>query len=168
MDFAGLFPAWQQWLSPYGRLCRKSYFASIVVYIVFALVIILPVTLVSLNSSWHARSSSGADLVIWLGESLADLALYYCIYCLQAKRLHDLGLPAVIALVFVIGLPVALLAGFLAHFGSAPDWLDALEIGVNEVTRDANIGVGAYLLLAPGERGDNRYGADPLATYPNG
>ncbi len=168
MNFAGLFPAWQQWLSPYGRLCRKSYFASIVVYIVLAVAIMLPLTLTMFKSSWPVPPPSQGDVLTWVGGGLVTLALNYCIFCLHAKRLHDLGLPAVIALVFVIGTPVALVAGFMGHFGNAPEWLDALESGLKEVTRDANIGVGTYLLLAPGERGSNRYGEDPLYTPSDG
>lgn len=168
MNFAVLFPAWQQWLSPYGRLCRKSYFASLVVYFALTFFFLLPIGLALRDWSFSTRHGSGSNVAMWLVSGLVMLALAYCIFCLHAKRLHDLGLPAAIALVFIIGMPVGLVAGIVSQVGAAPEWLDILEKGLNELARDANIGFGAYLLLAPGERGDNRYGEDPLYTPSDG
>ncbi len=86
------------------------------------------------------------------------LPVFYGAFCIQAKRLHDIGLPATLA---VIGLSdIVLTAGMeiAPHVTTVPA---ALATNAPMIAEDISWGVLAFhllLLLVPGKRGANRYG----------
>lgn len=77
--------------------------------------------------------------------SIAVLQIFSAVvsYKLDVRRLKDLGKGKMLAV-------IALVAGILG----STIWPLSL----------INVGVGLYLLCAPGNKGDNMYGADPLGN----
>jgi len=154
-----ILPPLGVWFSAHGRLCRKQYFFSAVVLMLPGLAAMTPLLLIY-HGVINATSEAGLAVLLL---SLGFLTFWgYATFCLHAKRLHDLGLPAVIATVFIVAIPFELITVVLLYFHLADSWLTVVATGVGAVTRDANVGAGAYLMLAPGEKHDNQYGADPL------
>ncbi len=154
MKFLSYLPPLKVRLSPQGRLNRLQYFASWIVLSVAAL--IAAMTLYQLF-----QPGDGVSSLAIVGFVIAVVPLSFIVFFLHAKRLHDLGLPAVIGLAVVAG-PIAVsVLSLLDMIHAIPDWLLTIRDVSKELGRDIGIGFGSYLLLAPGQPGDNRYGPAP-------
>jgi uncharacterized membrane protein YhaH (DUF805 family) len=91
------------------------------------------------------------------GYLLALLPVFYGHFCIRAKRLHDLGLPAVLALIGLVDI-IGML-GFAVH--QAAPFLPASlsdEKNVTNVLTCVSLVFTLLLLFIPGQRGANRYG----------
>ena len=80
------------------------------------------------------------------------LPSFYGTFCIGAKRLHDVGLPAILA---PIGLVYALVTLVLTDDipGAA---------AINGILFWVWVGFGAAMLFVPGQRGPNRYGENSI------
>jgi uncharacterized membrane protein YhaH (DUF805 family) len=146
----------KQMVMPDGRLSRTQYLLHLAIY--SALVLVLVVLLWSFFDIYDLdqRQRQLRALGIGLIFALPWLLLLY----LSMKRAHDLGMPAIVVTPMFISVPFRIAGMF---FSELPGTLERLIDITDEITKTANIGMGFYFLLAPGEKGDNRYGPDPLS-----
>ncbi len=100
--------------------------------------------------------------VTWLAMVLTVL-LYYAMFCLMAKRLHDLSLTAWIALVLFAGI-TPILISFLGRDSIDPeDNLAGLLYMTSALGNLLALILGVILTVWPGQAGDNIYGPSPNA-----
>ncbi len=158
MDKPPLLLPLSQLLSASGRINRLQYLAQWGLYVAILLPIALIIYLV-LDSLSYTHS-----VALLVGTGGLTYLLTYLFVCLHAKRLHDLGMPAIISAVLVVAAPLAYISALISHFTEVPEAWRVFADTVTEISKDANIGMGAYLLMAPGQPGANKYGADPLAV----
>jgi uncharacterized membrane protein YhaH (DUF805 family) len=150
MDFMSLL------LSPSGRIGREDFWIGFLILCALSVVLLM---------------------IPFLGH-VALLATTYCWICLYIKRLHDLGRPAgLIAipyLIWIVPIVVAAVMGGIAVFNGLLSGDDAgtsfsVLAGLGGFLVASGIaflvGVGFLLWMgiAPGEPGENRYGAPPHA-----
>jgi uncharacterized membrane protein YhaH (DUF805 family) len=145
----------KQMVVPNGRLSRTQYLLHITIsgVLMVALLIAVMIFYIPLDLTGIPRPLRISAITL----AIVPLALFTLF--LTIKRAHDLGMPAVVVT------PMFISAPFLVARAAFPDAPEALESAVNvttEIVRTANIGMGFYFLLAPGEKGGNRYGPDPL------
>lgn len=86
--------------------------------------------------------------------AIVFLPSLYGTFCIGAKRLHDIGLPAVLA---PIGLLYAL--GSLVLTDDIPG-----AVAINNILFWVWVAFGAAMLFVPGQRGPNRYGDNSTGT----
>ena len=94
---------------------------------------------------------------IILAAVLLAIFLVYALFCVTARRLHDLGLPAVCVLIMFIGS----LSDAVVSFADPYFPLDGPVADL--VTNAGYVLAPVFVLLLciwPGKRGDNRYGPD--------
>lgn len=80
----------------------------------------------------------------------------------QIKRAHDLGMPAIVVTPMFVSFPFLFIT---AVFPASHDALEMWTFTASGIVKYANIGMGTYFLLAPGEKGRNTYGPDPLDIH---
>jgi spermidine/putrescine transport system permease protein len=99
---------------------------------------------------WAATSNSGVVVALLLVLAFLDAVLVTPLSALGVRRLHDVGLPGVLVVVWLAVLAIALLAGALHYLGNPSSALDAAG--------GALLVVWAVLMLLPGRRTPNRFG----------
>ena len=141
---------------PKGRIDRLTYWMygvmlMIAVYVgAFAIVAISE----TLKLTLHAIPPA----FVALAPMVMVIPLFYGQFCIRAKRLHDLGLPAIVGLLgFADTIGQAL---YLSE--AALHWLPA-EMITNQDTINLDLTAFTWifhllLLFIPGQRGPNRYG----------
>ena len=138
----------EMFLSSSGRLNRLRYFQrwlclTIVEGVIWAAIYFSTV------DPWGEVSTTGLVLI-----ELLTLAFLFPHYCLDVRRLHDLGQDSTFAWFFVA---VNVLCVFGDITGKFEDMLIFLI-----VASIACFLVLLYIFFTPGTRGRNRYGEDPL------
>ncbi len=89
------------------------------------------------------------------------LAYLYFAFCQYAKRLHDIGAPAAVALA-VIAVPLLFeIVMISTHMFAYPAAVMRGLDGASSAFRGLPALVGLAMLFVPGNKGPNRYGADP-------
>ena len=146
----------KQMVLPEGRLSRTQYLLHMTIsgVLFMALFIAFLIFYIPLDIAGIPRALRIGVITL----AMAPLGIFTLF--LTVKRAHDLGMPAVVVTPMFISVP------FLVARAAFPEAPEALESAVNittDIVRTANIGMGFYFLLAPGEKGWNRYGPDPLA-----
>jgi uncharacterized membrane protein YhaH (DUF805 family) len=148
-------------LNPYGRITRLQYVVHLALYTAILLPLAGVLIVVGIGGFFEAH-----PIVVLCNVATIGLAGSFLMFCLHAKRLHDVGLPAVIGLVMLTGGPAVL--GVFAVRLLNMQFIDSafpfitLASGVFGIFSNASIGIGGYLMMAPGQKGDNPYGLDPL------
>jgi|GEM_PF-1281798 len=125
-------------LSFYGRINRKKYIIFSILAFVL-LIISIFILVFSIEKNWVIFAILGGTLCI------ASIIFYYS---LMARRLHDFGQSAWWSLAIFI--------------------LNLLMPKGNEVTDLIGIAIFIALSAIPGNKGENKYGLDPLAIVNNG
>lgn len=124
-----------------GRLGRLSYLGySLLATLAAALLIVLGFGIISMNNPAGALGL----VPIFLGV----MGLFWSHLALTVKRLHDIGLSG-LHMVWIWG--IDLLPGI---FSAQPSLAMVLNV--------LSILVGLWVLLTPGEKRDNLYGAQPI------
>lgn len=146
----------KQMVVPDGRLSRTQYLLHMTIsgVLFMALFIAVLIFYIPLDLTGIPRALRIGAITL----AIAPLGIFTLF--LTVKRAHDLGMPAVVVTPMFISVP------FLVARAAFPEAPEALERAVNittDIVRTANIGMGFYFLLAPGEKGLNRYGPAPLA-----
>ena len=132
-----------------GRLNRLRYFKRSLVLALINMVAIILCGVVFL-AEWEETNDT-FEIV----TSIIALLFVYPDYCLNVRRLQDIDGDMRIAYgMAAVSVFFALFSDFASESVSVAQGLLALVY----------IGIGFYLLLAPGTKGDNRYGADPLGN----
>lgn len=141
--------------TPKGRIDRMTYFIYGVILVIMAVVIrgVLFGVAAGLGDAVEPYVSDYPDLI----GAILVLPLLYGQFCIFAKRLHDLNLPAVLALLLFSDLIFEIAVGFLPDPAPPNVTLETLAaVG-------GGLGIATYvghllLLFVPGQRGPNRYG----------
>ena len=142
-----------------GRINRLQYIAYFAIWLVTCLAILLATNVIL----WASRTFG----MEWLTIGLTVL-FGYGLFCLQAKRLHDMNGPAIVA-AFPIGsnivmtiVTVVMISGghFPMQFGMP---LNALSV----VSQSASGLLSLVLFLGSGTTGPNTYGANPSQPAPS-
>ena len=155
MQKAGFWLPLPQYFTATGRISRLQFLVHVL--IAFAAFRVLSVIAVMIG---QAVAPARGHLVAAAVTTLLAAYLYFCLY---AKRLHDLNGPAVIAALVLSEPAISALMnlGFsLAEYH--PQGIVGLMILMRRIWGIVFVVVVLILLLVPGNRGDNRYGADPL------
>ena len=145
--------------SPDGRINRLQYLAFAAICLVVSGVVLAVLTLLML-----ALRMAGIQWLNLIGLA----AVSYLIFCLDAKRLHDLNWPAAVAAV-PVAVPFlrALLTVMSMGSGAIPSALGQSSDLLTTLARAASIGLSLVLVLGRGRTGPNRYGADPSRPAPS-
>jgi uncharacterized membrane protein YhaH (DUF805 family) len=141
---------------PKGRIDRLTYliYAFILGMMQFVLMFAVAAVLVSISGqipeTWKPYPH--------VARRITSLPVLYGVFCIQAKRLHDLGLPAIFGVLAITDILFA--AGFdIARHINAVQAVVAPHL--NDITEGVAWGVlifDALLLFTPGKKGANRYG----------
>ena len=141
----------EMFLSASGRLNRLRYFQR---WLCLTIVegVIWTAIYFSTVDPWGEVSTTGLLLI-----TLSTLIFMFPRYCLDVRRLQDLGQDATFAWFFVA---VNVLCVFGDITGKIEDMLTFLIIA-----SIAYFLLWLYVLLTPGTRGRNRFGEDPLEGW---
>lgn len=140
---------------PKGRIDRLTFFfyGAIlrIITIIIGAAVLVPLTLIE---NVPQIVIDNADLVRWG----ILLPLLYGQFCVCAKRLHDLGLPAILGLLYFAD-HIALLALTLGMtFASLTPEQEALGGTIVASSWLVTLGTWVLLQFVPGKRGPNKYG----------
>jgi uncharacterized membrane protein YhaH (DUF805 family) len=130
-------------LSPKGRVGRSPYFS-------FIAIVTMLVTVVSFGAGF-----AGASTTMLVAVIAVFLLLLWPVYCVTARRLHDINLPGEWALVVV--LPEVLTVVAIA---ASPSWL----FYPHTVSLFIRFVIVFALIVMPGAKAENRYGPIPEAA----
>ncbi len=148
-------------LSPRGRIGRVTYLLDVILFNVLFIGVDIGAAY-----SYQALDPDFVDRFGWLYAVVAVVAvlLIYILFCIHAKRLHDLGLTGFICLImFVPPLLKTALNVDLLYTAVPAEVLRGLNI-VADITVLLSFLLQIALLVVPGQRGDNAYGANPKAA----
>jgi uncharacterized membrane protein YhaH (DUF805 family) len=132
-------------LSFKGRISRQEFWLGYVGAVLVILLVSRPLADVILHQlrpsgrAWYREEIALAQVLAWW---LASILVLWPILAIYAKRLHDLDLSAW----WLLALPVVTLVGWMVGIWNLSTWLGVIVLG-----------------FVPGMRGDNRFGADPIA-----
>lgn len=150
-------------IDPRGRLQRRWFLYDLILPNIAAIILIVILRVIDLPLTDVAIGGI-AIVLLWSANVAAPIS-----------RLHDLGVPAIVHFI-VVG--VVFLLGTVGPIGSfdelslrVADWTNVLQGGDSQVPEvGGNSGRIAGLIafvqilvlaLAPGQKGDNRFGPDP-------
>jgi uncharacterized membrane protein YhaH (DUF805 family) len=149
-----------QWLSAHGRISRLQYFVYGLImaatFFAFALVLALN-GFMNMDEDGHITSLND----FWT-YGLLQFCLFYILFCLASKRLHDLNWPAWLAVLLIFDIPVDLAADLARMYLTLPEMFETIVKGVDLLAKLATLGLGISLTFRPGDKGQNKYGPDPL------
>ena len=135
----------QKFLTTEGHIGRVTYFERSILLVVLTFIVMF-ITL------FFGEIANIAPAKVDIVLNIITLLLLVPNFCLDVKRLHDLGKDSTLAKIFL----------GISLFAIAYNWVfPALtEITpLNVVTSIASLGFTFYLLFARGEDNDNQYGA---------
>ena len=156
-----LFLPFRELLSPKGRIARLTYFVNVAIFNVLFTALVAGTTLAAGLFDDDARAAFG-----WLlaPAALVAIVLVYALFCIHAKRLHDLGVTGFVCLLMFV-YPV--LKACLALNGSLVDlpidvvrWVDIFA----KTTLGLSFLLQIVLLVVPGRDDHNPYGGNPRAA----
>ncbi len=146
-----------------GRISRLQYFVYGLIWLVIFSLAIGGLGFAQYASA-DAHLDTGLSGILALGA--VQLVLMYFVFCLGGKRAHDLGWSALICLLFLIDIPVDIAAEAARQYVTLPPAIELIVKGVDLLANIASMGLGLALTFAPGMRGQNKYGPDPLRPPP--
>ena len=148
-------------MSPKGRIGRITYLLDLILFNVLFFG-------VDFGAAWSAQSLDPEflDSFGWLYAVVAAVALLliYILFCIHAKRLHDLGLTGFICLILFVA---PLLTLVLSLDGSYLDLPVPVVRGLDLLAKAAYVLsflLQIALLVLPGRSSQNSYGASPKAA----
>lgn len=148
-------------VSPKGRIGRVTYLVNWLIYNLLFYALVLGATFAAGLFDEETAETWG-----WLlaPAAVIALALVYVLFCIHAKRLHDLGLTGFLCLLMFAS---PLLNAVLMLNGEAVlipvdlvRWLDIFA----KTTLGLSLVLQVVLLVWPGRHGDNGYGGNPKAA----
>lgn len=146
---------------PKGRIDRLTYFIYGAILGIISVVIQGPLLAFSAVLGDTAQSYISEYPAIYL--ALVVLPLLYGQFCIYAKRLHDLNLPAILAVPLFGEIIFNVVFSFvppLEEFNLEPKMLATIGM----ILGGAIIVAHLLLLFVPGTRGPNRYGSNNLGN----
>lgn len=136
---------------PSGRLNRMDFFSG------GALLAIAAVCIGFALSTLLGFMSGLSTIIVIIIQVLVTAPLLYGQFCVAAKRLHDLGLPAVLSVIGFVELAFTLYIAFSPP-SSLPAAIAANVSHIDNVLKGIVIVFNLLLLFVPGTQGENRYG----------
>lgn len=139
----------EMFLKMTGRLNRLRYFKRVIVVALVSLVVSFPILMIFIDD-WGNITPLGNII-----SAIINLATCIPLYCLDVRRLHDLDKDETLA---KISLGLGVVGTIMGMSNDDLSSLSAVEMiiyGIGSV-------IGLYVLLAPGTKGENKYGPDPL------
>ena len=155
MSFFNLF------FSLEGRISRKYFWLGLValiaanIFLTLLLAWLIGVPLEQFNAEISSLKVSMISIA-------TDLIFLYPSLAVTAKRLHDRGRSMLIGVVFIVLSLFTSALGLLGLEGTA-DNPNMVELGLGVITLLIALGLLVYLGFLRGQKGENRYGPDPLA-----
>lgn len=149
-------------LSFSGRISRLQYFVYGLIYAVLFFVVFLSAFMGGLFALNEAGDLTDPTLQSVAVYTFIYAVFLYGVFGLYAKRLHDLGWPAVLGLLLLIDLPVDLAVSIAKGYMTVPPLVDTVKMVVDGLGKLATIGLGLMLTFQRGNNGANKYGPDPL------
>ena len=136
-----------------GRLSRLQYFLYGIVYALVYFAVLFGVG----AGMEVAGKTQLQNVIVAVITTLAT----YIFFCLDAKRLHDLNWPAFIAAILLSEPLISTYLTMAKGFVPLPDVSTILPI-IDKVWSIGSGIVGLIMLFGPGNKGQNKYGPDPL------
>lgn len=139
----------EMFLKMTGRLNRLRYFKRVIVVALVSLVVSFPILMIFIDDLGNITPFGN------IISAIINLAVFIPIYCLDVRRLHDLDKDETLA---KISLGLGVVGTIMGMSNDDLSSLSAVEMiiyGIGSV-------IGLYILLAPGTKGENKYGPDPL------
>jgi len=140
-------------LVPKGRLSRLQYFLYGIVY-----ALIYFAVLFGLGAGLGAAGKTQLQNIL---VAVIATLMTYVFFCLDAKRLHDLNWPAYLAAIMLSEPLISTYLTLATGFAALADLSQILPV-IDKVWSIGSGIAGLIMLFAPGNRGQNKYGADPL------
>ncbi len=132
-----------------GRLNRLRYFKRGLVVLLASLVIGIPALMI-FSDEWGNLTSFGNMITTIIG-----IVALFPMYCLDVRRLQDMNKDNTIAKVSFVLSAITVI--------TAPNDVDVFTMDTSvAIVYLVNSAIGLYLLFAPGTKGENKYGPDPL------
>ncbi len=148
-------------MSPQGRIGRVTYLLDLILFnaLFFG---------VDFGAAWSAQALDPdfLDSFGWLYAVVAAVALLliYILFCIHAKRLHDLGLTGFICLILFAGPLLTLFLSFDGTYFDLPvPVIRALDL-LDKAAYALSFLLQIVLLVLPGRGDHNGYGASPKAA----
>tara|TARA_Y100000746_G_scaffold22361_1_gene17222 strand:- start:92 stop:607 length:516 start_codon:yes stop_codon:yes gene_type:complete len=141
----------EQLTSLEGRINRLRYLTISILYFIAALIYLLPVGLV-IGIVWAITGLPEFVFDFFFG--LAMIPMWYCGYAITVKRLQDMNWGGGSITYLQIYMVLCIIWG-MAPIGSG------VEYALDLITAIMGIPL-IVCLFAPGEKGPNRFGPDPL------
>lgn len=145
-----------EYLSAHGRISRLQYFVHglIVAAVLIAIFAALGMT---------GMVDDTVDPLLWsLIYAVAMLGFTYLLVCLYAKRLHDLGWSGFWCLLALFDVPIDVAVTLTEAFTPLPEAVTSTNTAIGMIGNITGMGLGLVLTFKAGDRGRNKYGADPL------
>jgi uncharacterized membrane protein YhaH (DUF805 family) len=153
-----------QWLSPKGRISRLQYFVyGLILAAVFMGAFLSLIMSGTFNMDEEGHVTTLIDFYI---NAALQLARIYTLFCLAAKRLHDLNWPTWLALLLIIDIPVDLTADLARLYMTLPETAETTVKVIDGLVKVATLVLGLNLTFRPGDKGANKHGPDPLKPPP--
>ena len=157
MQKAKFWPPLSRYFMATGRISRLQ-------YLVQSLILLIAFKLVSTVALMVGQTlDNGHRHLIAIVLAVTSVLTAYVYFCLDAKRMHDTNVSAIVAAVM---LSEPLLSSLMTLGFSYAEFRPPGVIAImSTITPLWQIGFGLItliLLLVPGTRGDNKYGTDPL------
>lgn len=134
-----------------GRINRLRYLTITILYLIVALIYIVPVSLV-LGIVWAISGLPEFVIEFFLG--LAMIPVWYCAYAITVKRLQDMNWGDGWITYLQIYMVLCFIWGMVPHVSGLGNALDL-------ITTIMSIPL-LVCIFAPGEKGSNQFGPNPL------
>lgn len=139
----------EMFLKTTGRLNRLRYFKRGLVVLLASLVVGIPALMI-FSDEWGNLTSFGNLISV-----IINLATFIPMYCLAVRRLHDLDKDETLAKISLGLGVVGIIMGMSNDDFSSMSAVEMIVYGIDSV-------ICLYILFAPGTKGENKYGPDPL------
>ena len=139
----------EMFLKTTGRLNRLRYFKRVMDVTLATLAISFPFFMI-FSDEWGNLTSFGNMITTIIG-----IVALFPMYCLDVRRLQDMNKDNTIAKVSFVLSAITVI--------TAPNDVDVFTMDTSvAIVYLVNSVIGLYLLFAPGTKGENKYGPDPL------
>jgi uncharacterized membrane protein YhaH (DUF805 family) len=143
--------------SPSGRMSRLQYFVYGIIYAIAVVGIFFAIY----GSGTDAIGAADGKVQAWVFAAVMGVFLYFLI-CLYAKRLHDLGWPAILCAIALFDLPIDIVTTLVSAYVTVPEDILTINEIIGNVGNIIGMGFGIILTFKKGQSGANKYGPDPL------
>lgn len=143
---------------PKGRIDRLTYFIYGLVLRIIS--VILAGTVFFLASFLGDVAETYVEEYSTLAKVVIALPLLYGVFCVYAKRLHDLNMPAALGVLGFIDIILTVISAFISNASMSP----TMAYTIMGIVVFVIVAFHLLLLFVPGTKGENRYGLNNLGS----